>query len=157
MAIVSAPELVHFEDSAIFLQARWHGPQQYVRVHGCCLYFFTWTWPPRRHESLRHVRIEQVVRYFATASGLSREETTMENTVEVDDAVVACDSKHQHYDPNCENMPPGTKLLSTAQGLEVLQRRRQARLGVSRLPLLEPLGAMRESFYEQKLLCNPML
>ena len=51
----------------------------------------------------------------------------------------------------------GMRLPSTAQGLEVLQRRRQARLGVSRLPLLEPLGAKRESFYVQKLLCNAVL
>ena len=75
----------------------------------------------------------------------------------MDDAAVDCNLYHRHFDRFCEGTLPGTKFPSRAQGLEVLQRRRQARLGVSRLPFLEPLGAMREPFYEQKLMLRPLL
>ena len=97
-----------------------------------------------------------MVRYFSTASGLNREEETIEDTIEVDDATVACELNHRHYDDQCEKAPPGTKFPSRVQGLEVLQRRRQARLGVSRLPFLEPLGAKREPHYEQRLMPRPV-
>ena len=75
----------------------------------------------------------------------------------MDDAAVDCDLHHRHFDRFCEGTLPGTKFPSRAQGLEVLQRRRQARRGVSRLPFLEPLGSMREPFYEQKLMLRPVL
>jgi len=97
------------------------------------------------------------VRFFSTASGLNHEEETIEDTVEVDDAAVGCNLHHRHYDEFCEKTMPGTKFPSRAQGLEVLQRRRQARLGVSRLPFLEPLGPKREPFFEQKLMPRPVL
>ena len=70
----------------------------------------------------------------------------------MDDEAVRCDQNHRHYDRKCEKMLPGTKFPSRVQGLEVLQRRRQARLAVSRIPFLEPLGPKRENYYQQKLL-----
>ncbi len=102
-----------------------------------------------RNEALRHLRFEQLIRYFSTAGSLSREEETIEDTVEMDDEAVLCDQNHRHYDLKCEKMLPGTKFPSRAQGLEVLQRRRQARLAVSRIPFLEPLGGKRENYYQQ--------
>jgi len=105
--------------------------------------------PCVRNEELRHLRFEQLIRYFSTAGSLSREEETIEDTVEMDDEAVMCDQNHRHYDLKCEKMVPGTKFPSRAQGLEVLQRRRQARLAVSRIPFLEPLGAKRENYHQQ--------
>jgi len=110
-----------------------------------------------RNVRLQHLRLEQTVRFFSTASGLNREEETLEDTIEVDDAAVGCNLHHRHYDRFCENTLPGTKFPSRAQGLEVLQRRRQARLGVCRLPFLEPLGSKREPFFEQRLMPRPVL
>ncbi len=107
--------------------------------------------PCVRNEELRHLRFEQLIRYFSTAGSLSREEETIEDTVEMDDEAVLCDQNHRHYDLKCEKMLPGTKFPSRAQGLEVLQRRRQARLAVSRIPFLEPLGAKRENYHQQIL------
>ena len=37
-----------------------------------------------RNERLRHLRVEQMMRYFSTASGLNRENDTIEDTVEVE-------------------------------------------------------------------------
>ena len=69
----------------------------------------------------------------------------------MDDEAVMCDQNHRHYDLKCEKMVPGAKFPSRAQGLEVLLRRRQARLAVSRIPFLEPLGAKRENYHQQIL------
>ena len=102
-----------------------------------------------RNDALRHLRLEQVVRYFSTAGGLMRGEATIEDTIEMDDEAVLCDEHHRHYDRMCEKTAPGTKYPSRAQGLDVLQRRRQAHLAVSRIPFLEPLGGKRENYYQQ--------
>ena len=106
--------------------------------------------PTRRNHDLLHLRIEQVQRYFSTASALERSEPTSENTIDNDDDAIGCDVNHRHYNRMCENTPVGTRFPSRAQGLEVLQRRRQGRLAVSRIPQLEPLGGKREDFYQQK-------
>ena len=92
------------------------------------------------------------MRYFSAVSGLNREEHTLEDTVDVDDEAVPAEKRHRHYDAFCEGAPPGMKFKPRAQGLEMLQRRKQAHLAVSRTPFLEPLGGSRENFYEQKLL-----
>ena len=101
------------------------------------------TLPPRSTQ-LRHLRLEQAVRYFSSANGLVREEPTREDTVDVADEAVAPEKRHRHYDTFCEsdNATPGTKFPAVAQGLEVLTRRRQARLAVSRIPFLEPRAVL---------------
>ncbi len=104
-----------------------------------------------RNRDLLHLRIEQAQRYFSTASALERSEPTSENTIDNDDEAVGCDIHHRHYNRMCENTHVGTKFPARAQGLEVLQRRRQGRLAVSRIPQLEPLGGKREELYQQKL------
>jgi len=104
-----------------------------------------------RNHHLLPLRIEQVQRYFSIASALERSEHTSENTVDNDDDAVDCDIHHRHYNRNCENTPVGTRFPARAQGLETLQRRRQGRLAVSRIPHLEPLAGKREDFYQQKL------
>ena len=37
-----------------------------------------------RNERLRHLRVEQMMRYFSTASGLNRENDTIEDAIEVE-------------------------------------------------------------------------
>ena len=97
-----------------------------------------------RSTQLQHLRLEQAVRYFSSANGLVREEPTREDTVDVADEAVAPEKRHRHYDTFCEsdNATPGTKFPAVAQGLEVLTRRRQARLAVSRIPFLEPRAVL---------------
>lgn len=104
-----------------------------------------------RNQHLLSLRVEQVQRYFSTASALERSEPTSENTIDNDDDAVGCEIHHRHHNRGCENTPVGTKFPTRTQGLENLQRRRQARLAVSRIPHLEPLAGKREDFYQQKL------
>ena len=81
-----------------------------------------------------------------------RSEHTNENTMENDDGAVEPDLNHRHYDEISERAPVGQRFPSCIKGLDVLQRRKQGRLAVNRIPFLEPLAAQRESYYEQKLL-----
>ncbi len=104
-----------------------------------------------RNKKLRHMRLEQVARYYSTSSGMIRAEETIEDTMENDDDAVECDAHHRHYDAFSERTPPGQKFTSMGQGLETSQRRCQGRLAVNRIPYLEPLGGKRENYYEQKL------
>ena len=46
---------------------------------------------------------------------------------------------------------PGVYFASTAKHVPGAKRRNQLRLGVSRVPFIEPIGASREDFYEAKL------
>ncbi len=105
-----------------------------------------------RDVRLRHMRIEQVVRYFSTSAGAAKSQETNEDTVMGDDDAMEVDRSHRHYDNFSERTPAGVKFPCVAKGIETLSRRRQGRLAVSRLPYLEPLGKRREEFYEQRLL-----
>jgi len=105
-----------------------------------------------RHDSLKHLRLEQIVRYFSTAGWIRRGEQTDENTMEHDNEDVQGDSHHRHYDSFAEKTHPGTKFHSRCVDCDVYQRRHQARLGVCRVPYLEPLANQREDYWQQKLL-----
>ena len=99
-----------------------------------------------RPAALRHLRIEQVVRYFGTTTSNTRGQETNEDTIEDDDEAVGVDKAHRHFDGMCEKTAAGVKFPCVAKGLETLSRRRQGRLAVSRLPYLEPLGQKREEY-----------
>ena len=105
-----------------------------------------------RNNSLKHLRIEQIVRYYSTVGWMRRGEQTEENTMEHDDEDVQCQAHHRHHDEFSERTRPGQKFLSRAADCDVYQRRKQARLGVCITPFLEPLGKKREDYYEQRLL-----
>ena len=95
-----------------------------------------------RKDPTRHLRVEQVVRYFSNTASLKQSDETNEDTVAIEeDDFSEHKLNHRHYDQFAESLPAGTKFPSIAKGLETLSRRCQERLAVSRLPYLEPIGA----------------
>ena len=119
-------------------------PHYYLSLAG--KYFF-------RHESLWHLRLEQFNRYFSLAGeGAVVKEATLEDTCEDDSDPVDAETHHRHYDATAEALPAGTLLAASVSNVEGARRRKQARLAVSRVPFIEPLGVKREAFYEQRLL-----
>ena len=107
-----------------------------------------------RHEDLRHLRIEQFQRYFSLAGDRGEERTsvTLENTAEDEEDVVERQPHHRHYDEFAEDVVPGSLFQSVRQGVGGARKRKCARLGVSRVPFIEPLGDKRENSYEARLL-----
>ena len=106
-----------------------------------------------RHESLRHLRIEQFNRFFAFAGDSEvAVGPTLEDTLADEDDEVAPIAHHRHYDGFAQGIPTGTILHSSASGVPGVRRRKPARLAISRVPCIEPMGARREAFYEQRLL-----
>ena len=95
------------------------------------------------------MRIEQFNRYFALA-GESANTSTLEDTC--CDQAIAPQPDHRHLDSWAETQAEGQRFASTSKNLEGARRRSQSRLAVSRTPTIEPLGASRERFYEQRLL-----
>ena len=73
---------------------------------------------------------------------------TMEDDDEDDARHVLRD--HRHYDEFMENEPVGKRYLARMTGVPSARRRHHARLGVSRVAFLEPIGASRESHYQQR-------
>jgi len=104
-----------------------------------------------RHSALRHLRIEQFNRYFLTARRSGWLSETMEDLAGDEDDHVKVETAHRHYDPWAETVPAGSTYASARQ-VEGVRKRKQARLAVSRLPFIEPIGTSREDFYEGKLL-----
>ena len=77
---------------------------------------------------------------------------TAEDTVnDVDEDAPPVDIYHRNYDEFMETIRPSTHFLSNAQHVPGCKRRVPARLGASRVPFIEPIGASRETFYESKL------
>ena len=123
-------------------------PQYYLTLTP--KYFF-------RHESLRHLRIEQFNRYFALVGegDAVKVGATVEDTNENEEEdEVAPETHHRHFDERTEALRPGTHLPASVKHVEGARRRQQARLAVSRVPFIEPLGMKREAFYEQRLLLS---
>ena len=60
--------------------------------------------------------------------------------------------KTSQYPEKCQELDIGTLMASNAAGVPGLRKRKNARLGISRVPFHEPIGSRREAFYEQKLL-----
>ena len=104
-----------------------------------------------RHRDLRHLRVEQFNRYLAMAGDKDANPMTLEDTIiEADDNLLT-DDHHRHSDPIMEHVPPGTHYKSPFRHVPGCRRRKTARLGVSRIPFIEPIGPSRELFYEAKL------
>ena len=110
-----------------------------------------------RAPELRHMRIGQVIRYFAAAgrAGVGSEghdaRDTGENTcnrdrfrpADVEDA----DRSHRHYDHHAASVPPGTWMQPPEHGFARLNRRKDAALGVPRSGEFVPVRGNREPFY----------
>ena len=101
-----------------------------------------------RHKDLRHLRVEQFNRYFLMA-GEAQVSSTSEDTVVEED--FAQEVSHRNHDPWAENVQVGTHFLASQKHVPGCRRRQTNRMGVSRLPMIEPIGQTRENFYEQKL------
>jgi hypothetical protein len=106
-----------------------------------------------RNAELLHLRAEQFNRYFSLC-GDSERSVTLDDTCEDDEDIVVPDLNHRHYDEEAEDVPPGTVFPGAVRHVNGARRRKQARLGVARAPFIEPLGAKREDFYEQRLLLS---
>ena len=84
-------------------------------------------------------------RYFCFAGDCN--EAILEDTLEDDegDAVLAnVDKTHQNYDPPTELVAAGSTYPS-AKDVPTARRRKQAQLGVTRSPFIEPIGELREN------------
>ena len=103
-----------------------------------------------RSRELRHLRVEQYVRYYSASREMSL--PTNEDTVLDDEEVASAppDKAHKSYDPFSETVPQGTRFASDYVGVEVVRRRGQPRLAVPYHPALEPLGQKREPFYQYR-------
>ena len=97
-----------------------------------------------RHESLRGLRIAQFNRYFLSVRDHARDdEETLENVADDEDDAVQAETWHRHFDSAAEEVAPGTAFASACR-VEGVRRRKSARLAVSRLPFIEPIGKSRE-------------
>ena len=105
-----------------------------------------------RHVALRHLRVEQFNRYFWCGEINDEANPTIEDTCEDEDDALPVERHHKHFDEFAEEVLPGSGFQSTTKHVPGARKRKQARLGVSRTPILEPIGEIREKFYEQKLL-----
>ena len=107
-----------------------------------------------RHESLRHLRVEQFNRYLTQSeSDSAKRSPTTEDTIEdVPEDAPPTDTHHRNFDEFMESTVVGKHFPSTAQHIPGCRRRLSSRLGVSRVPMIEPIGQSREMFYEAKLL-----
>ena len=95
-----------------------------------------------RDQSLRHLRVEQFNRYLCVAAGENTTGTsyTAEDTVaDVDDDAPPVDLNHRNWDEFLEKINAGTHFRSSAEHVPGCKRRAQTRLGVSRVPFMEPI------------------
>ncbi len=96
-------------------------------------------------------------RYFALMDeGVKKTETTEDTIIEeLENPEHPCkivDKDHRNYHAKMETIAPGTKFPGFFPGVPGARRRLDSRLGVSRLPLLDPCGTSREMFYQAQLL-----
>jgi hypothetical protein len=78
---------------------------------------------------------------------------TSENTMDDDHEVqFTQEPNHRHFDRFSETTPAGQCFLSDFDGTDGVRRRQQTRFAVNRNAWINPLGAQREPFYEQRLL-----
>ena len=106
-----------------------------------------------RDAALRHLRLEQFNRYlYMAGENDTAVPYTAEDTVaDVDEDAPPVDIYHRNYDEFMEATKVSAHFLSNARHVPGCKRRAPARLGVSRVPFIEPIGASRENFYESKL------
>ena len=106
-----------------------------------------------RNASLRSMRLEQFNRYFCMCSDSGTAVgQTMEDTAGDEGDPVDADVAHRHFHYFAQSVAAGNRFLSTADGVCAVRKRMPARLAVSRVPFIEPIGDKREAFYEQRLL-----
>ena len=91
-------------------------------------------------------------RYFYVA-GEEAGSNTAEDTVKDDDDFPS-DHTHRNYDEAVDELTCGTHFLASAAHVPGCKRRHPARLGVARIPYIEPIGESRENFYEAKLVLS---
>lgn len=103
---------------------------------------------------MHHLRLEQYNRYYSEKTAVAIDALpTTENTMDEDqEADLAPEPNHRHFDRFSEVTPAGQRFMSDFDGTDGARRRQQTRLAVSRNAGIVPLGAQRESFYEQRLL-----
>lgn len=98
-------------------------------------------------------------RYFVLTD--LQEKATVEDTLrrrgdsdtsddEEDEPAPPPDACHRHFDPYAEALEAGTVFKSEAQHVSGFRKRSAGRLGVGRPPFIEPVGAQREAFFEQR-------
>ena len=96
-----------------------------------------------RNKQLRHLRIEQFNRYLLLVDSSRAGEETMEDTIDEDtpEKPYKVENEcHRHWDELMEKTSAGTTFKATQPGVSASRRRSDARLGVSRLAFLEPIG-----------------
>ena len=109
-----------------------------------------------RNTQLRHLRIEQFNRYLVLVDNGFAGQETMEDTIcednDPENPFKVVDKFHRNWDRAMDGTDAGTIFKATQPGVPGCRRRSDARLGVSRLAFLEPVGAGRENYYQCKLL-----
>ena len=106
-----------------------------------------------RHPDLRHLRVEQFGRFCRFLLNNVKDAETLENTISDDsDDEFKPDPTHRNSDSVMNSTAAGNRWASISKGLPPTKRRENARLGITRVPFIEPLGDRRELFYEAKLL-----
>ena len=93
-----------------------------------------------RSAYLRHIRIEQFNRYLHVKSDERSNDTLQEIDDVLEGDLRVIDNNHRNHDHYLENVVPGTLFPSVFVGCPSAKRRHDARLGVNRLPCLEPIG-----------------
>ena len=117
------------------------------------LYFF-------RHRDLRHLRLGQYFRYFSHR----KESIDSEPKPHADQVAASQDREtivepeywHRHYDTDAQSIAPGETFhcsgFPVSRQCSSAHRRGNLDFCVPRSGFLEPMGAGREAFYEQRLL-----
>ena len=105
-----------------------------------------------RNEKLRHLRVEQLTRYFFLAGETEFAAFTRENTQADPEQESTEDGTHRNYDSFSAETPENSHFLAAFKSVPGCKKRNSHRLGVSRIPFIECIGPSRESFYEMKLL-----
>ena len=111
-----------------------------------------------RHINLWPLRLEQYKRYFATSKetgegpGEQTREDTRDAEEEREDHRALVREDHRHHDEKAQALLPSTAFPSRSPHGEKAVRRRNTTLAVCRARVIEPLGDLREAFYEQRLL-----
>ena len=88
---------------------------------------------------------------MAGEGGGGNQQTDEDTICENEDDGNPPDVMHRNYDRFMEDTGPGVHFLSATKHVPGCRRRAQTRLGISRLPFIEPNGNTREDFYEAKL------
>ena len=116
-------------------------------------YYLNFTQKYFRDAAPRHLRMEQfnLYLYMAGENDTAVPYTAEDTVAEVDEDAPPVDIHHRNCDEFMEATKISAHFLSNARHVPGCKRRAPARLGVSRVPFIEPIGASRENFYESKL------